>query len=80
MKIIFGKDNQAISDHAQSMLKAMEKDSIRHPLAYMAPKGVAYHTAQNPIFCDDCGETYWARDQYAAHVGCRKGKGKTGFT
>lgn len=43
------------------------------------PVGVAHHSALYPNTCDECGETFWARDQWATHRKCKTTSGNLGF-
>lgn len=69
MKIIFGTDTYAIERHAKAVVSALDRDNIRYP-NQAVPKGVAFHLTRFPNTCDECGNTFWANNQWATHLGC----------
>jgi hypothetical protein len=78
MKIIFGNNKFEIEDHAKKVMKSIEKEELKFPRRVI-PIGVAIHTVRYPLICDDCGETYWSRDEYGSHIKCNHKKSYTGF-
>ena len=75
MKIIFSSNRDSIADHARVLVVKAQKNDA-------APKGVAAHSARVPNVCEDCGVTYWHRDDpyvFFPHVGCRGAKNGAGF-
>ena len=79
MKIIWGRDSGVLAAHAKAVQKACEARDHKPDAREVKPKGVAAHLAKFPVLCDDCGETFWANDQWANHTGCRGVKRGTGF-
>lgn len=78
MKILFDNSGDEASHHAKRIIKSLESHADVYP-HLAVPKGVAHHSAQYPLMCDDCGETYWSRDQYGSHIGCRGERKEIGF-
>lgn len=73
MKIIFGESQDRIEEHASALIAKYNQSD---------PIGIAHYSAQVPQICDDCGETYWHRnDPYGwfPHIGCKGTKAKAGF-
>jgi hypothetical protein len=70
MKIVFDEGKLPISEHAQMIVRALGREDNKYP-GRAKPLGVAHHTARFPIVCTDCGVTYWSRDEYASHIGCK---------
>lgn len=71
LKIIFDRRGENIESHAKDLVVAAAKKRG-------APHGIATYSAQIPETCDDCGETYWHRNDemgWFPHLGC-KGKNK----
>jgi len=80
LKVIVHDNLYQAEEHAKKFFRAKREREMRHPdPANMELYGIAGHTTRYPIICDDCGETYWASDPYAAHPRCRKGKDRVGF-
>lgn len=72
MKIIFDRrDRETVFEHAQKVIKAQEEWLYKHRPGQINPRGVAVHMTLHPIKCDDCGETYWSRDEYGSHISCK---------
>lgn len=71
--------SEDIAEHAKKVLKAIDAYEERYP-RHAPAKGISNHLAQFAKLCDDCGNTYWSRDEYGMHIGC-KGfvQKKTGF-
>lgn len=78
LRIIFGTTRAELEEHAKEHLLSQRAYDKKNPHR-VQPRGVPYHLTQYPLLCDDCGETYWSRDEYGAHLKCNKGKGATGF-
>jgi len=78
VKIIRGADSERLAIHARSVLKGLEDYDRRHP-QYAKPRDCGSYSAVFPILCDECGETFWARDQYSSHKRCNKGQPGMGF-
>jgi len=75
MKIIFSQPGDEIADHAKKLIIEAEQRS-KHP------RGIARHSAQVAQLCDDCGDTFWHRDDeygWFTHIGCKKKKDDNGF-
>ena len=75
MKIIFSQPVDEIAEHAKKVVAEAQAKS-------RSPIGVPAHTARVASVCEDCGETYWHRnDEYGwfAHIGCAKDKKSMGF-
>jgi len=80
LQIIIEKDDTTTVEHAKAYARVLY--DARGVNTYEPnSKGVALHLAQCPTVCDDCGEDYWARNEYAAHRGCKgeKKNNSTGF-
>ena len=73
LRIVIGAHSADISEHAVRVIEARKRNEDRHPL-HAIPIGVAAHLTRYPIVCDDCGETFWAADQYASHAKCKRGR------
>ncbi len=72
MKIIFDTPSDDIAEHARLVVSEAKAKS-------RAPVGVPVHAAQVPTTCDDCGETYWHKDDpygWFPHIGCKHKNGK----
>lgn len=82
MDIIIGASAIDRSEHAKHVVRkilAQESDP-KYP-RQASPIGVAAHLARFPHTCDDCGETYWDRDEYGhSHLGCRGVRKGMGFS
>lgn len=65
-----GEERGVTASHARSLLRAIEKNDLKFPMQ-ANPRGIARHTAHHPILCDDCGVTFWSRDEYGTHVACK---------
>lgn len=70
MKIIMGEEGHVLEAHAKQMIRSLEKYEIKHP-TQAKPRGVANHAAHFPLLCTECGLSYWSRDEYASHIGCK---------
>lgn len=78
---IVTEPERALASHAQRQLREAWRNDERHVASHnIIPRGVPIHATRYPIFCDDCGNTYWSRDPFADHVGCPgAGKVRAGF-
>lgn len=75
MRIIMDARSENISEHARKIVNEAKMKNN-------SPYGIAKHSAQVPSVCEDCGKTYWHRDDeyvYFPHVGCEAGKKGMGF-
>lgn len=80
MKIIYGIAHSEIPAHARKVIRALDAEDERHPNRYTKPRGIPRHLAKFPVTCDECGETFWANDEYASHARCKGGdKPRVGF-
>lgn len=81
MDIILGASAVDRTEHARRVLKKIAaQEENPHSPRQANPIGIASHLARFPHVCDDCGETYWDRDEYGvAHLGCRGLRRATGF-
>lgn len=70
LRVVFGEERGVVADHAKSLLKALAKSEMQFP-SRAKPRGIAHHTAHFPILCDDCGQTFWSRDEFGSHLGCK---------
>ena len=79
MKIILEPHAEDISNHARLMLRAIHKDDMENPRD-AKPRVASVNAAVYPHTCDDCGGTYWDRDEWGhSHIGCDNGNKKMGF-
>lgn len=70
LKIVFGVERAEIEKHARSLLRAQEEYESKNPFR-ATPRGIAFYASHFPISCDDCGKTFWGRNEWAAHPGCK---------
>jgi hypothetical protein len=70
LTIIYGDDRSAREEHAKALVEKIEKHQLESTHSPM-PRGIAVHLARYPLACEDCGETYWSKDAYGTHMGCR---------
>ena len=66
------------SDHARAVVRYLDSVDAKDP-GNAPPKGVPHHLAAHPQVCEDCGKTYWSRERWAAHLGCKGVVRDTGF-
>jgi hypothetical protein len=78
MKIIFGVSSFDVERHAAAVIRQINNE--KHNNFDPKPRGVAHTLAVMPVLCDDCGCTFWARDPYASHIGCRGFRKGAGFS
>lgn len=84
MDIIIGADSLTRAEHARTVITkiAQQEADPSHPHRAL-PMGVAHHLARYPRICDDCGLTYWSRDEWGSHIMCKgvppEENRKTGF-
>lgn len=80
MRILLGPSAIDRTEHARRVLTKIEKQESDPQYPRNAvPMGIAQHLAQYPLFCNDCGLTYWSQDEYGSHIGCRGPTKNTGF-
>lgn len=70
MKILIDSKITETAEHARSLLKAIEEQQKKRPWEIM-PRGIPYHTSVYPLRCDDCDKTFWSKDSYGVHIGCK---------
>lgn len=81
MKIIYGDNRSTVTEHAATVVKKIQQQEAdpSYPKHAM-PIGIAHHLALYPKACDECGVTYWSKDEWGSHIGCRGYvRGETGF-
>lgn len=78
MKILWGHDSGDTARHAKNLIRAIQRYQDKQ-VTEPKPKDVPNHMAQHPLICDDCGETYWSRDQWGSHITCKGVKKEIGF-
>lgn len=71
LRIVMGGGHRSHAEHAQMMVRKIEALQERSPHHHPRPKGIALHQAVYPSLCEDCGETYWSREEWTNHIGCR---------
>lgn len=80
MRILLGPDAVDRTEHARHVIKKITKQESDPQYPKNAvPIGIAQHLARYPNQCDDCGQTYWGKDEYSSHLGCRGPIKNTGF-
>ncbi len=81
MRIITDAEGVSSEDHAKKIVQAIRQHELtpRHSPRDIMPIGISKYQAHFPIMCDDCGETYWSRDEYGSHLGCKGVTRNTGF-
>jgi len=79
--IILGSSAIDRTEHARRVVRKIEQQETDPQYPKQAkPIGIADHLARFPHVCDDCGDTYWDRDEYGmSHLGCKGLKKGTGF-
>lgn len=79
MKILVDRTNEGVDDHARDVVAHLTKMSRKPSVHDVRPIGIAHYRAQFPIECEECGLTFWARDPFASHRGCKGEQKGTGF-
>ena len=72
LKIIMDDRKSQVAEHAQRAVRAINQHAFdtKH-IGNIEPQGMPSHRARFAVACDDCGQTYWPFDPYAAHMGCK---------
>lgn len=68
LKILFDRPSDA-EDHARTLVRKIEENNLE-ATHKPKPRGVPHYAAVLPEVCEDCGKTYWTRNEWTSHIGC----------